>query len=156
MPRKCKICESELRAELEQQICTGDSTKAVAEYATEHGLKISHMVVQRHKDHIENYEPPQTEKQGINADDYEAEPVLIDMPVFENGHDLLEYSKETARAILANQLAIIRKKQELFMRGEGRYPMAEMSALKTFTSCIDVLVADNKGVFKDKNKKDVQ
>ena len=158
MPRGCTICNSDLRTEIEAQMVLGESTKSVAEWATSHGLKISHTTVQRHKKHIENFKPESKEVQGIDADNFTNAEFTVEIPTFSSGDDLLAFTKTNARAILANQLVIVRAKQEKFMAGEGRYPSAEIQALKTFVSCLSDLTESKTPVYQDSKsteKKDV-
>ena len=148
MPRKCTICESDLRPAIEVKLMSGDGTKEIAAWATDNGLAVSHMAVQRHKSHIENYTAPDTEQPGINAADF-LDGLQLDPPKFRTGDELLNFSRETARAILANQLLIVRTKQEAYMQGKGRYPSAEIQALKTFVSCVGDIVSGSKTIYKD-------
>ena len=149
MPRGCTICNSELRPEIEAKIIAGESTKSIAEWATSQGLKISHTTVQRHKQHIKNLKIESKEVQGIDADNVPSGEFTVEIPTFGSGDELLEFTKTNARAILANQLVIVRAKQEKFMAGEGRYPSAEIQALRTFVSCLNDLTASKTPVYQD-------
>ena len=149
MPRGCTICNSDLRAEIETMMVLGESTKSVAEWATSNGLKITHATVQRHKKHIDNFKPESKEVQGIDAETVASAEFTVDIPVFSDGDDLLNFTKTNARAILANQMVIVRAKQEKFMAGEGRYPSAEIQALKTLSSCLSDLTESKAPVYQD-------
>ena len=151
MPRPCTVCNSELRPTIEAKIIAGETTADIAAWATDNGVKISHMVVQRHKAHIENYEPENAEQQGLDAADF-INDMQIEPPKFNNGRELLAFAKDTGRAIYANQLLIVRTKQEAYMKGQGRYPSAEIQALRTISSCVGGITDGGEKVYKDDEK----
>ncbi len=149
MPRKCAICTSELRPTIEMKLIAGESTNEIATWATDNGLKVSHMAVQRHKAHIEGFQPDTGEQPGIDAEEITGAVFQVEPPKFESGGDLLEFARDTARAIYANQLVIVRAKQEAFMQWRGRYPSAEIQALRTLVSCIGNITSGAESVYKD-------
>ncbi len=149
MPRQCTICTSELRPAIEMKLIAGESTTEIAKWATDNGLKLSHMTVQRHKQHIEGFEPDTGEQPGIDVDKVTGGVFMVEPPKFKDGTELLEFARDTARAIYANQLVIVRAKQEAFMQGRGRYPSAEIQALRTLVSCMGNITSGAESVYKD-------
>lgn len=149
MPRKCKVCDSTLRPDIEKQINLGNSYQEIALFAQNNGLEISTTSIQRHVDngHFEGYNRQDYRKEGFNMndlDDNDGDFEAIESPNIQDSNELRAYAKDTLTEIVANQLAILKTKQIRYMKGQGRYPQNEITGLKTILSCLSDLT-DNSG-----------
>lgn len=152
MPRKCKVCDSTLRPDIEKQINLGTSYQEIALFAQKNGLEISATSIQRHVDsgHFEGFNKQDYRKEGLQMnnlkenegdnEDFDA----IECPNIQDSNELRAYAKDTLTEIVANQLAILKTKQIRYMKGQGRYPQNEITGLKTILSCLSDLT-DNSG-----------
>ena len=143
---KCRVCQSTLRKEIEGQIINGVSYVNIAEFTQAHGDFISHMTIMRHNSagHIVGFKrvgnPDSQKENGLSEDEVESmvdSDLTVDIPSVNNADELKNFTRESIMQITANQLAIIRHKQEKFMRGEGRYPQNEILGLRTVVACLD-------------------
>lgn len=149
MPRPCKVCGSDLRAEIEKRINAGASFQEIALFCQNNGLEISATSIQRHIDngHFEGYQRQDYRKEGFNMNDLdenEGNFEIIECPTIQDSNELRNYAKNTLTEIVANQLAILKTKQIRYMQGKGRYPQNEITGLKTILSCLADLT-DNSG-----------
>jgi hypothetical protein len=137
---KCKVCQSPLRKEIERQIIEGVSYIQIEDFTRSQKQPISHMSIKRHNDagHVEGFmrvgNPDIPNQEGS---DVEGSSMCIDIPNVQNTDELKSYARDSMLRITANQLAIIRHKQEKFMKGEGRYPQNEIMGLRTIIACLD-------------------
>jgi hypothetical protein len=138
---KCKVCQSPLRKEIEQLIIEGVSYVNIEDFTRSQKKPISHMSIKRHNDagHVDGFKrvgtPDYQEEIGIDVSEIEV--ATIEIPNVQNTDDLKSYARESMLRITANQLAIIRHKQEKFMKGQGRYPQNEIMGLRTIVACLD-------------------
>jgi hypothetical protein len=152
MATKCKVCQSPLRKEIEKQIVDGVSYVNIEDFTRSQKQPISHMSIKRHNDagHIDGFKrvgnPDYQEESGIDASEVESslDNMCIDIPNVQNADDLKTYTRSSMLQITANQLAIIRHKQEKFMKGQGRYPQNEIMGLRTIIVCLDG-ITDRRG-----------
>lgn len=152
MPRKCKVCDSTLRTDIEKQINLGATYQEIALFCQNNGLDISATSIQRHVDngHFTGFNKQDYRKEGFNMnnldenegdnEDFQA----IECPNIQGAGELRAYAKDTLTEIVANQLAILKTKQIRYMQGRGRYPQNEITGLKTILSCLSDLT-DNSG-----------
>ena len=143
---KCKVCQSPLRKEIEQQIVEGVSYVNIESFTRSQGQSISHMSIKRHNDngHIEGFKRignPDNYQEGIDASEIEnsTSEMSIEIPNIQNEDALKAFARDSMLQITANQLAIIRHKQEKFMKGLGRYPQNEIMGLRTIVASLSVI-----------------
>jgi hypothetical protein len=149
MPRKCKVCESNLRPDIEKLINLGAPYQEIALFCQKNGLEITATSIQRHVDngHFDGFNRQDYRKEGLNMndlDDNEEDFQAIECPNIQDSSELRAYAKDTLTEIVANQLAILKTKQIRYMKGQGRYPQNEITGLKTILSCLSDLT-DNSG-----------
>lgn len=141
MPRPCKVCGSDLRANIEKRINSGVPFQEIAYFCQNNGLEISATSIQRHVDngHFQGYNRQDYRKEGFNMNDLEENDgdfEAIESPNIQDSGELRAYAKNTFTEIVANQLAILKTKQIRYMKGQGRYPQNEITGLKTILSCL--------------------
>jgi hypothetical protein len=140
---KCKVCQSPLRKEIERQIIEGVSYVNIEDFTRSQKQPISHMSIKRHNDagHVEGFKrvgnPDYPSENGIDVSEVKESSMCIDIPNVQNTDELRAYARDSMLKITANQLAIIRHKQEKFMKGDGRYPQNEIMGLRTIIACLD-------------------
>lgn len=149
MPRPCKVCGSDLRANIEKRINSGVPFQEIAYFCQNNGLEISATSIQRHVDngHFQGYNRQDYRKEGFNMNDLEENDgnfEAIESPNIQDSSELRAYAKHTLTEIFANQLAILKNKQIRYMQGKGRYPQNELKGLETILSCLTDLTSESK------------
>lgn len=140
-PPECKICTSKLRKDVEDFILQGQSNYFIEKFLKKQGQNISHATVNRHKlkhmpEHIERIKEiaPKKRNQRFEGTDYDLIPAIDSLnQALRSKTSIGKYRKITLQVqeALKNQLTIVIRLQESFMRGElKKYPTEEMKGLQ--------------------------
>ncbi|EIJ40936.1 hypothetical protein BegalDRAFT_3570 [Beggiatoa alba B18LD] len=154
-----KIETSPHRGAIEAKILQGDSYQSIADWCKESlDMDISHMSVKRFADKHGLGEKRETGVvSGLSDDDMQAiidgreDNIQVEIPIFNNDSELKDFSHRTIKEIYAYQLVVIKHKMLSYMQGKGRYPVNEITGLKTILACLGGLTDGKDGVI-DKDK----
>jgi len=143
MARQCKICglDEDKRDFIDGLIINGLGFKEIETRAKSQGIDVSHMSIKRHLDsgHVQG-----TIKRDNDAGDTDT---FIEIPDIADTQDLKEFAEQELLKITANQLAILRTKQELYMQGKARYPSSEVAGLKNIMQSLTMLTGKSGDIF---------
>jgi len=134
--RPCKICglDDDKRGFIDGLIISGLGYKEIEERVKAKGINVSHMSIKRHLDngHVQGHIKSKDDAVGDLGD-------FIEIPTITDTSDLKEFAEQELLKITANQLLILRTKQEMYMQGKARYPSSEVSGLKNIMQCLAIL-----------------
>lgn len=139
MQMPCKICNSELKEEIEKLILQGHSNTQIAIYLQSKGMVISHASVNRHKrkhmpEHEETIKALATPIHNTKYDRCNGLPInpieTLDKAVkMRNSVRKFKIIYDHMQLVLTNQVTIVLNLQNSFMKNESRYPYEEVRGL---------------------------
>lgn len=150
MSRKCKICESKLRNEIDELLVSNNYTADyISKYATDRGLVISPSTVRRHGTlHVSGYNPSQNTNEVRKIDVKPPKLLLIDFDEYllkigidrtkiENVDEFFEENissyQKGINLLMFQSMAILSEKLENNMRCETKFPSDEIKSLKAMS-----------------------
>lgn len=135
----CKVCNCDLKDEIEKMILQGHSNNQIAKYLQAKGIDISHASINRHKskhmpEHSETIKnlalPIHNTKLPVN-NGLPINPIeTLDKAIkMRNSVKKFQIIFSHMQLVLNNQLTIVLNLQKSFMNNESRYPYEEVRGL---------------------------
>lgn len=135
MPRQNKILSSDNKDYIDNQLINGVPYRQLSEALQEMGESISHTAL---SEYHKRYLNGETNKVSVP----DLPPLEFDESILEISSDgelknTMEQSSTSLQVLYLRQCKIVESLQARYIRGEGRFPVQEVKALKTFKELLD-------------------
>lgn len=134
MARKCKVCLSNLRSQIDSLLMQDYSFKELAQWCDNNGLQISETSLKNHAhNHITDYKNRSGEtRPSMARESYQK--IEIDYEKISDELGFTEDKKDNAikglEILLEKQILLTYEKQKLYSEGKVKFPMDEFRGLK--------------------------
>jgi hypothetical protein len=138
MNRRCKICSSSLRDEVEQLVLEGHTFKYCQEHCEAKGLLIGEASIRRHCErHMEGYEKRNLLDESTMQKPFNIrieDPNVVDVEAIKkelniDSNCLSNVAKVLLGKVLLNQMYLVFANQVSYMQGLSRYPKEQIQGL---------------------------